>query len=104
MWWLEDVVVRRCIFVIYCFVVCVDFRTWMLTRKTSAQRKTSMTAARTRSESAEVCREPRRYVESHVGLDAQVAEIMHRRGTSWPTRLRRGVRETLRRERSRSSW
>jgi hypothetical protein len=84
MWWLDDIIIPALfIFVIYCFVVCVGFRTRMLTRKTTR------TAENLYDRYADSPGKQQKYAEDHGGtwkaddgLDAEVAEIMRRRGST----------------------
>jgi hypothetical protein len=84
MWWLDDIVIPALfIFVIYCFVVCVGFRTRMLTRKTTR------TAESMYDSYADPLRKQQQYAKDHGGtwkaddgLDDEVAEIMRRHGSS----------------------
>ena len=84
MWWLDDIVIPALfIFVIYCFVVCVRSRTRGLTRKST------LTAENLYGRYADSLAKQQKYAKEHGGtwkaddgLDAEVAEIMRRRGTS----------------------
>jgi hypothetical protein len=84
MWWLDDIVIPALFILgIYCFVVCVGFRTRMLTRKTTR------TAEDLYDRYADSPRKQQKYAKEHGGtwkaddgLDADVADIMHRRGTT----------------------
>jgi hypothetical protein len=80
----EDILIPALfIFAIYCFAVCVGFRTRMLTRKTTR------TAEDLYDRYADSLRKQQKYAKDHGGtwkaddgLDADVAEIMRRRDTA----------------------
>jgi hypothetical protein len=83
MWWVNILIPALFIFVIYCFVGLARFRTRMLTHKPIR------TVESMYDSYGDSLRKQRKYAKDHGGawkaddgLDADVAEIMRRRGSA----------------------